>query len=506
MVSDVTEGRTANNAGVPRSEKGRLARSVGMAVVALSILSQEFGTGINYLVPQGLGKYPGVQNLIPLAIFVAGICFIPQVVLYCRYARVLPHAGSVYVWLTRSLGPMAGFIASFIWFAGLCGSTGFVAYTCATFVGSTLDALGLASAWTTTPAGHLLVGLLTIWSLAGLHCTGIRQYGRFLWVVSACIVAAVTIVVFTGFTTDPGQAAEILGHATGNAFSARTPEPSATSFLSVVALFIFAYGGLSGGASLGGEAVDPRKAVPRGIIMGWSMALVSYTLIALALFHAVPWWVSLQVLESGQGELLTAPSLIGLLTYRPVAVFLNALTSIIIIKTVAPQLLCLSRFLYAWSEDGFVPRSLQVTNRMHVPARAIVLSGLLVSAFLTQLVFSGWSIGVAVRALSMMVTSVMLGVGILVSARLLRGPNPRPFSMDLAEGHAIRIMAVVAIVVGSSLIALVSYQPGTAWYFQPWFQALVFIAIAFTLVTAAIRRHAGAAAEDFRRRFREAPE
>lgn len=475
-------------------------------MVALSALSQEFGSGINYLVPQGLGQYPGVQNLVPLAIFVAGLLFIPHVSMFCRYTRIMPHAGSVYVWLTRTLGPFTGFITSFIWFIGLCGSTGFVSYVCATFVGNTLHSLGLPFMWAETPLGHLSVGLAVIWSLALLHCTGVRQYGRFLYVASGCILAAVIIIVFTGFSTAPDMAVRIFGEITGIDAVPRQANPSIMQFFSVVALFTFAYGGLSGGSSLGGETVNPSSAMPRGIVMGWALALVSYTLVAFALFHAVHWWIAVPVLESGYGHLLTAPSLIGLLSYQPVAVFLNVLTSIVVIKTVAPQLLCLSRFLYAWSEDGFAPQALQTTNRFHTPARAVVVSGLLASVFLVQSVFSSWAIGVAMRALSIMLTSVMLGMGILVLCRGGRMAQARSFAGALSSGIAIRVMAVAAIVVGTVLIAFVIHQPEKSWYFQPWFQVFVSIGIALALARHAMKRHGRKLRGDFRSRFLEVPD
>ncbi|HET6587368.1 MAG TPA: hypothetical protein VFG67_06320, partial [Oleiagrimonas sp.] len=78
------------------------------------------------------------------------------------------------------------------------------------------------------------------------------------------------------------------------------PKPASSSlgqFFSIVALFMFAYGGLSGGSSLGGETIDPANAMPRGIVMGWALALVSYTLIAFALFHAVRWWLAVCVVS-----------------------------------------------------------------------------------------------------------------------------------------------------------------------------------------------------------------
>jgi amino acid transporter len=78
-----------------------LIRVVGVVVVALSAVAQEYGSGINFVMPHSLESYPGVEGLVPLAMLVAGIVLIPQVVLFARYSIVMPRAGATYVWLTR---------------------------------------------------------------------------------------------------------------------------------------------------------------------------------------------------------------------------------------------------------------------------------------------------------------------------------------------------------------------------------------------------------------------
>src|SRR6056297_601401 len=110
----------------PRTAGG-LTRAVGAMVVALSALSQEYGSGINFVMPHSLARYPGAEGLVPLAMLVAGLILIPEVVLFSRYSSIMPRAGSTYVWLTRGLGPEVGFAVAFIWFAGVCGAIGFLA-------------------------------------------------------------------------------------------------------------------------------------------------------------------------------------------------------------------------------------------------------------------------------------------------------------------------------------------------------------------------------------------
>ncbi len=45
----------------------RLAKVVGVAAILASALSQEYGSGINFVLTSSLGTYPKVTYLVPLA-------------------------------------------------------------------------------------------------------------------------------------------------------------------------------------------------------------------------------------------------------------------------------------------------------------------------------------------------------------------------------------------------------------------------------------------------------
>lgn len=481
-----------------------LVRTVGVVVVALSAVSQEYGSGINFVMPHSLESYPGAEGLVPLAMLLAGIVLIPQVVLFARYSAVMPRAGSTYVWLTRGLGPYAGFAIAFLWFVGICGAIGFLAYATGTFIGDAAQASGFATHWFTTRSGHLITGLAAIWLLTALHVSGVKNYGYLIYVAGALVAVASVIVIVTGFTTAPTHAIARLSAVAGVHPTPQPSHPSFAAFVSVIGLFMFAYGGLAASTSLGGEVTNARRNMPRGIVAGWAIALVLYTLISYALFHAVPWWSALPIVTSGHGYLLTTPALIGLLTPRAIAVFLNVLVAIIVVKTIAPELLDASRFLFAWAEDGFIPSRFAHTNAAHAPASAIVLAAILGSIFLIDAVFGGWQIGVALRAVSIALVFATLG---LATALLTWWPNwrrAREFAPDCTRGAFVKVMAVCAVLIGVILIASVVYEHGTAWYFQPWFQLAVAAFISVVFAATAHRRtilHGG----DFGAHFRTPP-
>jgi amino acid transporter len=244
--------------------------------------------------------------------------------------------------------------------------------------------------------------------------------------------------------------------------------------------------------------------MPRGIVAGWAIAVVLYTLVSYALFHAVPWWTALPIVQSGHGDLLTTPALVGMLTPRAVDVFLNVLVAIVVVKTIAPELLDASRFLFAWSQDGFVPERIAGTNAAHAPAAAVAVSAVIGSGFLVDAVFGGWQIGVALRAISIALVFSGLGLATLLLAWWPRWRRMRGFAPQCTSGALVKAMAVCAVVIGVILAVSVAYESGTAWYLQPWLQLAVATLLSLALAFQAQRRVVSQGG-DFFARFRTPP-
>jgi basic amino acid/polyamine antiporter, APA family len=500
----------ANNTDQPGAPKplapagDGLVRAVGVVVVALSAVAQEYGSGINFVMPHSLESYPGAEGLVPLAMLVAGIVLIPQVVLFARYSAVMPRAGATYVWLTRGLGPYGGFALAFLWFVGICGAIGFLAFATGTFLGDAAHATGSATQWFTTRIGHLATGLAAIWLLTALHVSGVKNYGYLIYAAGVLVFVAAAIVIAAGFTASPASAVAKISAEAGIQVTPRPSHPSAAAFISVIGLLMFAYGGLDASTSLAGEVTDARRNMPRGIVAGWAIALVLYTLVSYALFHAVPWWTALPIVESGHGYLLTTPALVGMLTPRAVNVFLNVLVAVVVVKTIAPQLLDASRFLFAWAQDGFIPEQLAGTNAAHAPATAVVVSAFIGSIFLVDATFGGWQIGVALRAISIALVFGGLGLATALLAWWRSWRGVREFAPECTRGAFVKAMAVCAVLIGVILAVSVVNVPGTAWYLQPWFQLAVGVLLSLALASRAHRR-AISQGGDFYARFRSAP-
>jgi amino acid transporter len=142
----------------------RLAKTLGVLAIAASALSHEYGATINYAATNSLGVYPGVQGLVPWAMFAGGVLLIPKVFVYMQFSAVMPCAGSTYVWISRTLSLPVGFVLNFLQWIWLTAAAGFIAFVFGTFAGQALVNSGLRSgAILMTTPGHLVLGLCMLW-------------------------------------------------------------------------------------------------------------------------------------------------------------------------------------------------------------------------------------------------------------------------------------------------------------------------------------------------------
>ncbi len=463
----------------------RLAKGVGVFAIMASAVSQEYGSGINFVLVNSLGSYPAIAWAVPLAMLVAGLLLIPKVGLFARFAEVAPRAGSSYVWLTRTVGYPIGFPVAFLWFVGVVAAMGFLAFTFATFVAGVLKSAGLPSAWAVTHGGHMVLGAALILLMFLLHYSGVHNYGRFVGLIFVLVLIAAALVLVYGFLTTQetflARASEATGKPpTGN----MSLSPSPGAFVSVVTLFMFAYGGLTAATSLGGEAREGKRSMPRGIILGWATAVVLFTAVSFALFHAVPWWSVNSLIRSGHSALVTTPGLIGLVAPAGVALFLNLLVAVIVGKTVAPEMLDCSRYLFAWAQDGLLPRAFLHTSRSKAPDVALAACAGLGLLFLAEATFVGWSIGVTLRSASLVLVFGVLGLGAL-NVRFNRSFDGLSWARQIRLHAEVPVLGALAAVIAAILIASVIRVPGLAWYFQPSFQGLIAIILAVALYAAA---------------------
>ncbi|MEM3191255.1 MAG: amino acid permease [Candidatus Parvarchaeota archaeon] len=464
------------------SQTLKLAKVVGWFTIMASAVSQEYGAGINAVATTSLGPYPGVGNLVPLAMFITGLLLIPKVFMFQRFGGVMPSSGGEYAWMSRTVHPRIGFYIHFLYFAGIIAAIGFVAYTVGSTLASTLVGFGITGgAWFATFSGHLLVGLIIIWAIFGIHFSGVRSYGVLVIIIFGIILAAALISMTIGFGTSQTAMSSALSSKVFHGPIPTTKVPPLTygSFFGTMTLFIFAYGGLSAAPLLGGEAKNAKRNVPIGIIAAWIVAIVLFSLVTFAVFHVLSASNAIALIKSNHSYYATVPGILSLVAPPVVGDVLSILVTIIIAKTIAPEMMAASRTLYAWSRDSTIPKIFGHTNRFKVPDFSLFIVALVGTLFLVETCFVGVFV-VAIRSISILLVIFFVGVGVLLTARK---KEKKEWEKKVTTISMI-IAAIAGIIVAIVMIPSVIWVPQTPLFFQPSFQILLSLIIAVIIYEA----------------------
>jgi amino acid transporter len=244
-----TQGRTGLRRGL----------SVWQAVgISVALMAPSMAANIN---PQGTAGLVGRAT--PLAFFLAAVAVLLIAYVFVRLCQYYQHAGSVYAFAGATLGPYAGAVAGL----GLMATYifyGLVTSSAAGIFGSAfLDEVGI---WNNPPtwSGFLVGGLalvlaLLLATLPARGSTSILLMAEGITVILIVIVAGVVLVKM------------LAGNAPGNAqftldvFKVEPGTHSSDLFLGII-FGLLSFAGFEAAATLGEEAHEPRRDIPRAIL------------------------------------------------------------------------------------------------------------------------------------------------------------------------------------------------------------------------------------------------
>jgi amino acid transporter len=248
------------------------------ALNALEVFGQSIGAA---------GPSIAIAGTLPFAYAAAGVGSIASVLLgtlivlliavvVARFARERAATGSLYAYAAQGLGPWAGFTSGWSLALGYTGIASACAVGVSLFVSAFLTEIGLGAAG--TPVLVVLL-LLALAAAAWVTIRGVKLSTHVtivLELISLVAIFAVFVVALAhfGFHIDTTTAAKTA-----------TPNVSTISAGAVIAVTIFV--GFESAGSLGAEAANPYRAIPRAIFVTALAAGLLYLLAAVVLLIAL---------------------------------------------------------------------------------------------------------------------------------------------------------------------------------------------------------------------------
>lgn len=374
---------------------------------------------------------------------------------FAELASRWPLEGSVYQWVRRLAPQSLGWMTGWLYAWTLAISTASVSYSAATFVGPALGLGSLEPGWTLAIA----VAVLAI-------TTAINTAGRrwIKYIVGAALVAELVGSIAVGaflLLFRRVNSVDVLF----SSFGAGEGNGSYlwVGFAAAIAFVGWSFVGFESAGSISEEVENPRRAVPKAMIVSVISVGLVVAFSALSIILAIPDLKSATAGEIGDPVVETLLVQLGPGIAQPIFVlFLIAfLATLIAVQTSA------SRMVFALARDGALPfaatlRRLRPSDGMPVQA-ILTVAGAAVLIMFTTLLGDIYGTLIGFTAGGFFVTFSLVLVA-TVSARARGKWTPGPFSLG-RFGGPVAVVGCIWVVFQFVNIAW-PRMPGAPWFVE----------------------------------------
>ena len=251
----------------------RLKRELTLYGLTMVAVGSCIGSGI-FLTPSQIAQYLPSPLYILLVWTLGGVIALTGALTFAELGSMFPQAGGVYEYLKTAYGPIFGFLYG--WSYLFIISSGAIAALAIAF------ATYLAVLVPLDQRGITVVAVASIVCVTLVNIFRVKAGEVFASVFTGLKLAGIAAIVVVGlFLGDPellsyGQTASAFGGSLFNAFG-----------LALVGV-LWSYGGWQHATYLAGEAVDPRRTVPRALVFGALIVAIAYVTINLAYLFLLP--------------------------------------------------------------------------------------------------------------------------------------------------------------------------------------------------------------------------
>lgn len=336
-----------------------LSRELGLGSAVGLGLGSILGTGVFVTLALAAGA---AGPAVVLAVVLAGLLAAANGLSSAQLAAAHPVSGGTYEYGYRWLTPWLGFTAGWMFLAAKSASAATAA----------LGFAGYLLHWTGDGPARTVVALGAVAALTLLVAGGIRRSNRANWVIVGTALLSLGFFLVAGL---PSALSEGAAHLTPF-FAPAAGRGPLSGLLYATALVFVAYTGYGRIATLGEEVCEPRRTIPRAIVVTLLATVVLYGAVALV-GTAVAGADGFARATTGEAAPLgvVAARFAGPAGERIVAV--GAIAALL--GVILNLLLGLSRVLLAMSRRGDAPTGLaRVEVGAGTPRRAVLAVGAIV--------------------------------------------------------------------------------------------------------------------------------
>jgi len=322
------------------------------------------GSGI-FMNPALVARQIHTPALVLGAWIFGGLIALTGAFIYAEISSRLPQVGGQYAYLREAFHPLVAFLYG--WVLLLVVQTGGMAAVTVTFARYFIELTGLEM-----PVP--LIAAVTLIMLTVVNCLGVKRGSNLQSTLMIMKIVAIGLLVVVG---------AFLVRAPGFSFAPIVDQPVSAGLLSsfgaAMVPVLFAYGGWQTGCFVAGELKEPRRDLPRALLLG---------VVGVVLLYISVNFVCVRALGVAGLAFTDTPAsaLMEIALGRPGAIAIALGIAISTLGFLSQSVLTAPRVYFAMAEDGVFFRQLAwVHPRTRVPVFAIVLQ----SVWTMLILFSG---------------------------------------------------------------------------------------------------------------------
>lgn len=291
-----------------------------------------------------------------IGLLLAGLVALCNATSSAQLAAHYPTSGGTYVYGREELGHWWGYLAGWCFVIGKSASCAAMAMTFAAHV--------IPDGWLGVDAElwRKALGIAAVLTLTAVNYHGVTRTARLAGIVVTLVLAVLAVVVVLGVAA-PGA---------GPLFDSGLPS-GALGVLQSGGLLFFAFAGYARIATLGEEVVEPRRTIPRAILIALAVAFVVYLLVGVA---------ALRVLGSGGLAASRAPlvDVVRSVGAQWAVPLVRVGAAVAALGSLLSLIAGIGRTSLAMGREGDLPRWLAAVHPKHkVPHHAEIAVGVAVS-------------------------------------------------------------------------------------------------------------------------------
>ncbi|NXY98930.1 amino acid permease [Streptomyces sp. BR123] len=341
-----------------QGEGGVLRRSLTMWQLTMISIGATLGTGIFVVLGEAA---PKAGPAVTISFIIAGLTALFSALSYAELAGSVPVSGSSYSYAYATMGEFIAWVCGWCLVLEYAVSVSAVAVGWGQYLNELLDGIFGFTIPESLSTPLFDGGLINLPSLAVVLLAmvflmrGANESARINTIM--VVVKIVTLLLFIGIG--------VLGIKSGN-YAPLAPL-GITGISAAASTLFFSYIGFDAASTAGEEAKNPKKDLPRAIMLSLGIVTVLYCLVAFVAVGAMP-WQDFEGTEAALAQIMTdvtGGSFWG--------VVLAAGAVVAIASVVFAVLYGQTRILFAMSRDGLVPKVFAKVDEKTGAPRANVL-------------------------------------------------------------------------------------------------------------------------------------